>query len=99
MNRLTLKLRLLRLLAIGFLAVPAIAQNSGSISGSVVDSQGAVVAGATVQAIDQTKGTVTLETVSNTDGIFLLQPLQPSLYSVQVKAKGMKELRKADIHL
>jgi Carboxypeptidase regulatory-like domain/TonB-dependent Receptor Plug Domain len=99
MNRLAVKLRLVRLLAIGLLAVPAVAQNSGSISGSVVDSQGAVVAGATVQAIDQTRGTVTLETVSNTDGIFLLQPLQPSLYSVQVKAKGMKELRKSEIHL
>jgi hypothetical protein len=93
------KFNLHRLLVVCLLALPAAAQNSGSISGTVVDTQGAVVAGATVQAIDQSKGTVAVETVSGTDGLFLLQPLQPSQYAVQVKAKGMKELRKTDIHL
>jgi Carboxypeptidase regulatory-like domain/TonB-dependent Receptor Plug Domain len=95
----TSKFNMLRLLAVCLLVMPAMAQNSGSISGTVVDSSGAVVSGATVQAIDQAKGTVTIQTQSGIDGIFVLSPLQSSVYSVLVQAKGMKELRKTNIHL
>jgi len=80
-------------------AAPLLAQNSGSIQGTVVDAQGAVVAGASVQATDQEKGVVVLTTKTGADGLFVLQPLQPGLYSVEVKANGMKELQKKDIHL
>jgi hypothetical protein len=81
------------------LAAPLVAQNSGSIQGTVVDPAGAVIAGATVQALDQEKGTVAHETKSGADGLFLLQPLQPGIYAVIVKAAGMKELRRNDVHL
>ena len=80
------------MLAILLFTVPLLAQNSGSIQGIVVDSQGAVIAGASVQAIDQEKGTVARDTRSGAEGLFLLQPLQPGTYSVHIKAPGMKEL-------
>lgn len=81
------------------LAAPLVAQNSGSIQGTVVDSAGAVIPGATVQALDQGKGTVARETKSGADGTFQLQPLEPGEYAVIVKAAGMKELRRNNVHL
>jgi Carboxypeptidase regulatory-like domain/TonB-dependent Receptor Plug Domain len=100
MNPLSSKFNVLRLLLVVCLcALPALAQNSGSISGTVVDPQGAVIPGATVQAVDQAKGNVVIETVTGADGLFDLQPLQPSTYTIVVKAKGMKELRHAGVVL
>jgi hypothetical protein len=76
----------------------AVAQ-TGSITGSVVDSQGAAVVGARVQAFDQAKGIVVRETTSGADGIFTLQPLLPGAYTVRINAKGMRELVRSDLAL
>lgn len=73
-------------------ALPMFAQNSGSIQGTVVDPQGAVVAGATVQAIDAAKGIVVREATTGAEGNFVLQPLQPGTYNVKIANKGMKDL-------
>ena len=81
------------------LAAPLVAQNTGSIQGTIVDSVGAVIAGATVQAFDQGKGTVVREIKSGDGGEFQLQPLEPGIYAVIVRASGMKELRRNDVHL
>ena len=62
----------LAVLAVLFLGLPLVAQNSGSIQGLVVDAAGAVIPGASVQARDEAKGTVVAETKSGTDGLFLL---------------------------
>jgi hypothetical protein len=99
MNTSAGRLNLLFLLLISVFAVPLFAQNSGTIQGTVVDSAGAVIAGASVQAIDQAKADVVRETKSGADGLFVLQPLEPSVYTVAVRATGMKELRKTDVHL
>lgn len=72
---------------------------SGSISGTVVDAQGAAIAGAQVQALDQARGIVVREATSGADGIFILQPLLPGTYTVKVNAKGMKELVRTDLVL
>ena len=92
MNSPASKLSAFLIFAILLFTVPLRAQNSGSIQGTAVDSQGAVIAGASVQAIDQEKGTVARDTKSGPEGLFLLQPLQPGTYSVNIKASGMKEL-------
>jgi hypothetical protein len=89
----------LAVLAVLFLGLPLVAQNSGSIQGLVVDAAGAVIPGASVQARDEAKGTVVAETKSGTDGLFLLQPLQPGTYTVSVRAQGMKELQRKGIFL
>ena len=79
-------------------ALVAFAQ-TGSITGTVVDSQGAAVVGAQVQAFDQAKAIVVRETTSGADGIFILQPLLPGTYTVRINAKGMKELVRANLSL
>jgi hypothetical protein len=99
MNSQAWKFSLLVFLAVSLLTLPLVAQNSGSIQGVVVDPQGAVIPGAAVQAVDQGKGTVARETKSGADGLFLLQLLQPGVYSVHVKAPGMKELVRDNIRL
>jgi hypothetical protein len=80
-------------------AIQAFAQNSGSIQGTVTDAQGAVIPGATVEAIDQTKGAVTRQVTTSADGLFILQALQPSTYTIRVQAKGMKGLERKDLVL
>lgn len=79
--------------------LPVYGQNSGAIQGTAVDQQGAVVPGATVQAVDQQQGIVVRETTTDANGLFSLQPLQPGTYTVSVRAKGMKELSRLDLHL
>ncbi len=93
--------RLLRLtqstiLALGSLALllivcsPAIqAQGTASLTGTVADSTGAVVAGATVILKSEASGDIR-RTVSNGDGYFTISAIQPGSYSVTVEAKGFK---------
>ncbi len=81
------------------LALIASAQNSGSITGTVVDQKGGLIAGAVVKAVDESKGIVIVETITGTEGTFTLQPLQPGTYTVRVSAKGMKELEHKGIVL
>ncbi len=73
-------------------AVAVSAQNSGSITGTVVDQKGGSIAGASVKAIDESKGLIASETKTTAEGFFTLQPLQPGTYTVRVNAPGMKEL-------
>ena len=78
---------------------PVLAQNSGSIQGTVVDPQGGVIPGATVMAVDEAKGVVMRDTTTGPDGLFLLQPLQPGTYTIRVNAKGMKDLESKGVVL
>ena len=59
----------------------------GSINGSVTDPQGAVIAGATVTAV-QTETNVTYNTVSSSAGEFNLTNLPLGNYSVTVSSSG-----------
>jgi len=80
------------------LAFAASAQ-TGSIQGTAVDQQGRAIAGATVQALDQQKGIVARDAVTDSDGTFQLQPLLPGTYTIKLTATGMKELSSTDIVL
>ena len=85
-------MRLLRVIAVVLLcAVAGIAQtNKGAISGTVFDSNGAAVPGATVTITNL--GTGQKATVITTDsGAFSAQSLDPVSYSVMVEAKGFKK--------
>src|SRR3989442_15274335 len=86
------RMRLLRVIAVVLLcAVAGIAQtNKGAISGTVFDSNGAAVPGATVTITNL--GTGQKATLITTDsGAFSAQSLDPVTYSVLVEAKGFKK--------
>src|ERR1700674_3505090 len=93
------KLRAIRMLtAVAFLASSAFAQNNGSITGTVKDHSGAVVAGASVTATDREVG-VAQTTVSNAEGNFIFPQLPPGTYKVTVELKGFKKAEKSEITL
>ena len=94
-----LKLAVMCLVTMSLFAIQAFAQNSGNIQGTVTDAQGAVIPGATVQAIDQAKGAVARQVTTSGDGLFILQALQPGTYTIRVQAKGMKGLERKDLVL
>ena len=70
--------------------IPSVGQVlKGSISGTVTDPQGAVVAGATVKGTNTETGVVT-PTTSDSSGLFRLNLLQSGTYSISVSKQGFK---------
>ena len=73
------------------LALPASAQvTSGTVSGTVKDSQGGVIPGATVVMTSETKGTKSTPVVSNSTGDFSFLNVSPDTYTVEVTMSGFK---------
>jgi Carboxypeptidase regulatory-like domain len=80
---------LLALLAIA--VAPALAQiNSGSMSGTVADSSGAVIPNAKIAATEAQTGTA-YTTVANSAGIYTLPALLPGSYNVTVTAPSFQQ--------
>jgi hypothetical protein len=77
---------------------PLEAQITATISGTVYDTSGGVVAGASVnlrnEATGETRGTVT-----NGDGVFVFPALLIGSYTVEIQAKGFKNLTQTGIAL
>jgi hypothetical protein len=71
---------------------------TGTITGTVTDSTGAVIPGATVKITETATG-VSRSGVSNGAGIFSFPQLQPGTYNVAVTAKGFKTAERAGIAL
>ncbi len=68
----------------------------GSISGTVQDPQGAMVAGATVTALNT--GTNQALTVQTNDvGFFTFRSIQPGTYKVTVEAKGFRSVAVSNV--
>src|SRR5437660_1162033 len=79
------------------LALTAFGQGTtGSLSGTVTDPSGAVVAGATVTAVNTATG-AERSAVSSSTGTFDFQALQPGTYTISVDAKGFKKAVSRDI--
>src|SRR5437879_11032817 len=69
-----------------------------TVNGLVLDSSGAVVPAATVQAIkDDTN--VAYSTVTNNEGVYSIPDLLPGRYHIQVSKPGFKTVVKPDIVL
>lgn len=86
-------------LAVLLSAVTAPAQDTrGSISGTVTDSQGAVVAGASVVVANTGTGTATRLT-SNSSGYYEAPLLLPGTYSVTVESSGFKKSIRSNLAL
>jgi len=92
MNKMTRTALVLSALAcaILFFSTQASAQAIyGSIFGTVTDSTGAAVPGATITVSDEAKGTV-VTGVSNASGDYSIPHLIPDTYDMKVTAKGFK---------
>src|SRR5208337_1886149 len=72
--------------------------NRASITGTVTDSTGAVVAGAEITATN-TGTNVPTKAVSNSDGIYVIPNLFPGQYSVEFKKGGFETLLRPTVTL
>ena len=72
------------------------AQTTGSLSGTVVDQAGSVVAGATVTVKNNATGEERRSTSSDS-GVFSFQQLSPGNYTVTVEIKGFKKSVHSDV--
>ena len=64
--------------------------STATLSGRVLDSAGAVIVGAKVIAVQTATGAVR-DTVTNSDGLYVLPSLPPGEYSVTIEATGFKK--------
>jgi hypothetical protein len=87
------------LLLLAVMTVPASAQSTGSISGTVVDSQNSVVPGAAVTLLSETKGTTVGTTVSNEMGLFVFPNVAPDKYTIQVEMALFKTLKRTGLDI
>jgi outer membrane receptor protein involved in Fe transport len=79
------------------LSLSALAQTSkGFVVGTAVDQNGAAIAGATVK-ITNTQTGVTRQTVSQGDGSFRLDAVDPGTYTVDISASGFKTATRAGV--
>src|SRR3954471_1648248 len=76
----------------------AFAQSSGSITGTVKDSNGGVIAEATVNIGNPAQG-VAQTARSNSEGVFVFPQLPPGTYTLSVEMTGFKKAEKSDVVL
>ena len=90
------------LLVMGLVLMPSRAFAQGSItatlSGTVTDSTGAVIAGASISAKNNATASVTAA-VSGSDGLFAIPALQPGDYTVTITMQGFKTITLQDVRL
>jgi hypothetical protein len=73
-----------------FCVGPVLAQEvTGSITGTVTDASGGVIAGAAVTATDVNRGT-TWSATSNDDGIYSILRIPVGDYTLKAEAKGFQ---------
>src|ERR1700712_4004563 len=81
-------------------AWPLAAQNAGSITGTIRDSQGAVIPNAKVTLVNSQQGTGSARQVeSGAEGNFVFTPVQAGSYSVTVEATSFKKYTQSGITL
>src|SRR5579863_4506494 len=99
-NGLEFRAWLLCLAILFFAQLSSFGQNTaGSITGVVQDSQGAVIPGATVTALNQGQNAVNASVVTNREGVFVFNPLAAGTYTVSVEAAGFKKYTQRNIVL
>src|SRR6516162_9153979 len=87
-------------LGLGAWLIAATAQaqlTTGTVTGTVKDSQGGLVPGAAVTLISESRGTQLPEAFTNTSGDFVVPNVPPDTYTIQVTMQGFKTLRRRGI--
>ena len=85
------------LLALLLAAAPFLAQTSrGTVSGTVTDPQGAVIAGATAE-LHHRETNQTRSTVTNEEGLYRFEAVDLGTYDLTVKAGGFKAYIKREL--
>jgi len=85
------------LLGVLLLSLPAFSQGStGRILGTVIDTSGGVVAGATVSVVDVDRG-VTRTLTTDDAGAYNAPNLTPGTYTVRAEAKGFRRLERQNV--
>jgi hypothetical protein len=67
---------------------------TGSIAGTVKDTQGGVIAGATVTLVSETRGTSPSPVITNEAGDFVFVNVPADTYTIEVSLDGFKSLRR-----
>ncbi len=79
-------------------ALPVAAQlTTGSVAGTVKDAQAAVIPGATITLISETKGTKSPPIVTNEIGDFLFVNVPPDMYTIEVTMPAFKTLKRSGL--
>src|SRR5438128_2733542 len=81
------------------LAIPAAAQVTGGVTGTVADAQGGVIPGATVTLTSASKNTTLGTTVTNERGVFAFPNIPPDTYTVRVEMPSFRTLRKSGFEI
>ncbi len=90
----------LAVMALSMGALNATAQiTTGTIAGTVHDSQGGVVPGATIVLISEARGTRSAPTVTNAQGDYVLPNVTPDTYTVEVTMEGFKTIKRSEIRI
>jgi hypothetical protein len=86
------------LFATWLLAAPAAAQlTTGTVTGTIKDTQGGVIPGATVVLTSTTRGTALPPAFTNATGDFVMVNVPPDSYNVTVTMEGFKALKRGPI--
>lgn len=88
----------LLVLGVSCLASGAMAQGNGSIHGTVSDTSGAVVPGATVIATQASTG-LEFKTTSGAEGAYTFPTLGPSTYNLSIKQAGFQTYSEKGVQL
>src|SRR5262245_44480583 len=83
--------------AASLVAAPAFAQ-TGQINGVIADDTGAMVPGATVKAVEVATG-LARDTVTGTDGRYILGSLRPTTYDITVELSGFRPAQRRGVQL
>src|SRR5262245_10201008 len=70
---------------------------TGTVAGTVKDSQGAVIPGATVVLTSETRGTKLPPAVTNESGDFVVPNVTADTYSVEVSLEGFRTVKRTGV--
>ena len=92
--------RVCALVFVGLVASAAVAGaqvTSGQVYGTIKDAQAAVVPGATVVLVSETRGTKSAPVVTSATGDFVFPNITPDTYTLEVTMSGFKSSRRTGI--